>query len=334
MTQQHHEGGTMPLLLSRSDLSPLAADDEALDDVIDAVQESLLRSHAGDRGESVFAGVGLSNGDELTSQLGASSDGASVRLFPRIVRGVRRNAWLGIQIDGAAGEVESMIALDDLNELRTSVPAAVGVRYLAPEHATTLTVLGSGAQAASHLRTFVRVMPGLETVRVWSPTKAHRDAFADDMSERLQVGVTAMDTVETAVDGADVITAAGRTTPGESAVPDPTVVRAGTLFVSVTAAGLNLLPLGARLAVPTTQRPELVAHGFASGFLRDGPPPAPPDALELAEVIRNRHSARRSPAETVVYELAAPYLWDLPILTWITDWAKRHGAGTTFDFSD
>jgi alanine dehydrogenase len=36
----------------------------------------------------------------------------------------------------------------------------------------------------------------------------------------------------------------------------------------------------------------------------------------------------------MVYELAAPYLWDLPILAWITDWAKRHGVGTDFAFSD
>ncbi|GAA2637685.1 hypothetical protein GCM10010307_35460 [Streptomyces vastus] len=325
----------MPLLLSRSDLSPLAADDEALDDVIDAVQESLLRSHAGDRGESVFAGIGLPNGDELASQLAASSSGgASVRLFPRIVRGARRNAWLGIRIDGAAGEIDSLIALDDLNELRTSVPAAVGVRHLAPEQATTLAVLGSGAQASSHVRTFARVMPGLETVRVWSPTKAHREAFAHDVMARLQVRATAEDTVEAAVDGADVITAAGRTAPGEPAIPDPTAVRPGALFVSMTAAGLNLLPLGARLAVPTSQQPELVAHGFSSGFLRGGPPPAPPNAIELAQIIVNHQPARRSAAETMVYELAAPYLWDLPILTWITDWAKRNGVGTNFTFSD
>lgn len=325
----------MPLLLSRSDLCPLAADDEALDDVIDAVQESLLQSHSGDRGESVFAGIALANGDELANQLAASPlGGASVRLFPRIVRGARRNAWLGIRIDAASGEIESIIALDDLNELRTSVPAAVGVRHLAPKDASTLAVLGSSAQAASHARTFARVMPCLKTVQVWSPTKTHREAFADDMSVRLGVQVTAVDTAEAAVDGAEVITAAGRTAPAEPAVPDPTAVRPGALFVSMTAAGLNLLPLGAQLAVPTAQRPDLVAHGFSSGFLRDGPPPAPPNAVELAEIIHEHQPARSSPAETVVYELGAPYLWDLPILTWTTDWAQRHGAGTDFSFSD
>ena len=40
-----------------------------------------------------------------------------------------------------------MIALDDLNELRTSVPAALGVRHLAPKDGTTLAVLGKQVRA-------------------------------------------------------------------------------------------------------------------------------------------------------------------------------------------
>ena len=38
----------MPLLVRRSDLRPLAADDDALDQAIDAVEASLLNSHTGD----------------------------------------------------------------------------------------------------------------------------------------------------------------------------------------------------------------------------------------------------------------------------------------------
>ncbi|GAA1491604.1 hypothetical protein [Brachybacterium sacelli] len=325
----------MPLLLTRSDLRPLAADDNALDGAINAVEASLLRSHAGDSGETIFAGLGLPNGDELASQFAAcSTDGASLRIFPRKYEGTRRNARIGIQISGVTGEIESVISLDDLNDLRTSVPAAVGVRHLAPEGADTLAVLGSGAQARSHASTLARVMPHLKTVKVWSPTKKNREAFADEITQRLGVTATATDTGDAAVADADVITAAGRYTPGEPALPDPTVVRHGAVFVSMTAAGMNLMPLGARLAVPTAQRPELVAHGFSSGFLRQGPPQTPPDAVELAEVILGNVPARRSQSDTVVFELAAPYLWDLPILAWISDWATRNGIGSITDFSD
>jgi len=326
----------MPLLLTRSDLLPLAADDDALDGAIDAVEASIVRSHAGDRGQSVFAGLTLANGDELATQFVSCQSGpASLRIYPNRVRQTRRNAWLGVQVDGTTGEIDSMIALDDLNMLRTSVPAAVGVRHLAPAGATTLTVLGSGAQARSHVRTIRRVMPDLREIRVWSPTEENRQAFGATVRAHSSavVRVIVPDTIEAAVTGADVITAAGRYSSAEPAVPNPGLVQPGALLVSMTGAGINLLKAGARLAVPTALRPELIAFGFASGFIRNTPPPAPTDALEMADVISGTATARRSPTETVVFELAAPYIWDIPILAWIREWASQRELGTDFDFS-
>jgi alanine dehydrogenase len=325
----------MPLLLTRSDLRPLAASDEALDGAIDAVEASILSSHAGEAGESIFAGLALSNGDELAANCVASAQGpACLRIFPHRFTGTRENAWLGIQVDGSSGEIDSFIALDDLNPLRTSVPAAVGVRHLAPAGASTLAILGSGTQARSHARTFRRVMPNLKSIQVWSPTPEHRERFAADLAERTGMYVSACGTAEAAVDQADVITAAGRLTGGEPAVSNPASVRPGALFVSMTASGLNLLGLGARMAVPTFKRPELIAHGFSSGFLRQAPPPPPPHALQIADVILGNAPARSSQTETLVYELAGPYLWDIPILSWIRQWADARGIGSHVNFSD
>ena len=325
----------MPLLLSQSELRPLAEDDSALDDAIDAVEVSLMNSHRGDAGSAIFAGLQLSNEDEIGACFVASGAGpASIRIFPNRFAGARRNSWLGICLDGKSGEVVSMIALDDLNVLRTSVPAALGVKYLAPAQATTLTILGSGSQARSHARTFARVMPGLRSIKIWSPTQANREAFAAELAQSPGVSVTAAGTIEEAVSGADVITATGRYEHHQPAVPDPTLVRAGALFVSMTASGLNLLGHGARIAIPTAGRPELVAHGFASGLLRKAPPPFPPGVLELAKVIDGSEPARSSETETLVFELAAPYLWDLPIFDWVTRWAAERGLGQHYDFSD
>jgi len=325
----------MPLLLTRSDLRPLAASDQALDQAIDAVEASVVSSHVGDPGESVFAGLALANGDELATNFVASAQGpACLRIFPNRFDGARRNAWVGIQVDGSSGEIDSLIALDDLNVLRTSVPAAVGVRHLAPPGASTLAILGSGTQAHSHARTFARVMPNLKSIQVWSPTAEHRERFAADIAEHTGLEVLACETAEAAVDRADVITAAGRLAGGQPALSDPKSVRSGALFVSMTASGLNLLGLGARMVVPTAERPELIAHGFSSGFLRQAPPPPPPQALQLADVILRNAPPRTSDTETLVYELAGPYLWDIPIFGWIRQWADLRGLGQQINFSD
>ncbi|GCD34178.1 ornithine cyclodeaminase [Streptomyces chrestomyceticus JCM 4735] len=326
----------MPLLLIRSDLSRLAAADDELDGAIDAVEKSAVQCASGDRAQTLFAGLNLAGGDELAAQCVSLASGpATLRRFPNGVKGERPNAWLGMQLDGTTGAVDSMIALDDFNVRRTSAPAAVGVRHLVPADATTLTVLGSGAQARSHVRTIRRVMPDLKHLKLWSPSHESRTAFGADLRAQLgdAVRVSVADTVDEAVSGADVITAAGRHSLGEAAIPDPGCVRPGALVVSMTGAGGNLLAHGARLAVPTAQRPELVAFGFASGFIGKTPPPAPSGALELTDMITGKAPARTSDTETIVFELAAPYQWDVPILAWIRAWADERGLGTSFDFS-
>jgi alanine dehydrogenase len=78
----------------------------------------------------------------------------------------------------------------------------------------------------------------------------------------------------------------------------------------------------------------LIGHGFSSGFLRQAPPPPPPHALQLADVILGNVPARKSETETLVYELAGPYLWDIPILGWIRQWADARGLGSQINFSD
>lgn len=106
----------------------------------------------------------------------------------------------------------------------------------------------------------------------------------------------------------------------------------GMQLNGTTGAGGNLLAHGARLAVPTTQRPELVAFGFASGFI--GTTSAGP--RRSAGTDRREHgqgSARDSDTETIVFELAAPYQWDVPILAWLHARADERGLGAASDFS-
>ena len=324
----------MPNLLTRSDLRELSSDTGLLNDAIDRLEGSLIRSHLGDAGETTFTGVKLANGDELANQFTACSTGASLRLFPRVYEGPRQNARLGIRINCETGEIETLICLDDFNDLRTAVPAAVGVRHLAPEWASRLTVLGSGAQARSHARTISQVMPHLESIMVWSPTRSNRERFAEEVGRSLSVPVIAAETVDAAVDGSDVITAAGRYGPGEPALPRPEALSPGSLFVTMTGSGMNLLDEGARIVVPTRHHPELIARGFSSGFLSQGPPAVPSEAVELAEIMLDHEPAREISGQTLVFELGAPYLWDLPILDWINDWANARDLGTRISFSD
>jgi alanine dehydrogenase len=77
----------------------------------------------------------------------------------------------------------------------------------------------------------------------------------------------------------------------------------------------------------------MVSSQSWASWLSGNPPPMPQDFLELGDVIAGKEEPRRFPSETLVFELASPYMWDVPILEWIRAWAAKQGLGTDFDFS-
>jgi ornithine cyclodeaminase/alanine dehydrogenase-like protein (mu-crystallin family) len=86
-------------------------------------------------------------------------------------------------------------------EMRTAAVSAAATKRLAPPQSRVLAILGSGVQAGSHLQAISRVREFSE-VRVWSRTSENARRFAHEQ------GVTAVDSVEDAVRGADVIVTA------------------------------------------------------------------------------------------------------------------------------
>src|SRR6185503_12972582 len=85
--------------------------------------------------------------------------------------------------------------------------SAAAARALARPGAGTLAFLGSGVQARSHLAAFQVVRP-LQRVRVWSPTREHRETFVREESARHPFPIVASDTAEAAVRGADLVVVA------------------------------------------------------------------------------------------------------------------------------
>jgi ornithine cyclodeaminase/alanine dehydrogenase-like protein (mu-crystallin family) len=108
--------------------------------------------------------------------------------------------------DADKASILATIEADALGQIRTGAASAVGTKYMAREDATVMGMLGSGWQAESQLAAIATVRP-LSEVRVFSPTQAHRESFAQKMSEFLGLNVIAVDTAEAAVHGADIVTA-------------------------------------------------------------------------------------------------------------------------------
>jgi len=75
---------------------------------------------------------------------------------------------------------------------------------LARQNAKVMAMIGSGGMARTYAEAIKQVRP-IETIRVFSPTKRNREAFATEMTEKLDVEVVAVDAPERALKGADVV---------------------------------------------------------------------------------------------------------------------------------
>jgi ornithine cyclodeaminase/alanine dehydrogenase-like protein (mu-crystallin family) len=119
-----------------------------------------------------------------------------------------RNAKLGIPTHMATifladPETGAPLAVMDgtlITEMRTAAVSAAATKLLSPPDAKILAILGSGVQARSHVEA-LRLVRQFEEVRVWSPTTAHAERFANG------IGAKAMSAKE-AVRDADVVVTA------------------------------------------------------------------------------------------------------------------------------
>ena len=91
-----------------------------------------------------------------------------------------------------------------LQHMRVAGSAGLATKYLARANASTVGMLGSGGMARTFLQTFCAVRD-IKRANVYSPTQAHREAYAEEMSRSLRIQVKAMDSPEEAVRGTDIL---------------------------------------------------------------------------------------------------------------------------------
>ncbi len=104
----------------------------------------------------------------------------------------------------ANGEPLALINDGVMQHMRVGGGGGLGAKYLARSGAKTVGMVGSGGMARTYLEAFKSVR-GITRVKVYSPTRAHRETYAEEMSLRLNIEVRPVETAEQAVRGADIV---------------------------------------------------------------------------------------------------------------------------------
>jgi len=93
-----------------------------------------------------------------------------------------------ILIDMTNGEIIALMNDGVLHHIRVGATAGVGAKYLSRKDSSVLGVVGSGGMAETYAEAISLARP-IEEIRVYSPTPAHREAFAGKMSAKLGIPV-------------------------------------------------------------------------------------------------------------------------------------------------
>ena len=112
------------------------------------------------------------------------------------------------------GELVAMLDGRLITDLRTGAASGVIARRVAIDGPVTVGIIGSGNQARTQLESLATAYSVKEAF-VYSPTAANRAAFAGEMSAKLGIPVTAVDSVEAAARGRQVVATASNARTAE-----------------------------------------------------------------------------------------------------------------------
>ena len=120
----------------------------------------------------------------------------------------RPGTYCGLIMVFSVRDGEPLAILNDglLQHMRVGGCAGLGAKYLARPDASVVGILGSGGMAGSYLEAFNEVRR-IHKVKVYSPTRAHREAYAAEMSRKLGLSVEAVDSPEAVVRGSHIVAA-------------------------------------------------------------------------------------------------------------------------------
>lgn len=175
---------------------------------ISALREGLREEGAGRATNMVKTHATWDNGSTLHA-IGAVFEGWGVVGTKTWAHTAGGAMPLLILIDAANGAVLAIIEAFALGQMRTGGISGVATDLQARADARRLAIIGAGKQSLAQVAAVAAVRP-LDRVTVWSPTAANREALAGKIEASLGVEAIASQTLDEALDGADIVTLATR----------------------------------------------------------------------------------------------------------------------------
>ncbi len=237
-----------------------------------------------------------------------------------------------LMFDAVTGAPVGLVDARAVTALRTAAATAVATDVLARPDAASLSVLGYGDQAKSHVEALVHVRD-FASIQVWGRDPARLSRFTDDLSRELERCVEPAASAREACE-ADVVTAT-------TAAVDP-VIEGEHLQ-----AGQHLNLVGS--SIPSTAEVDGIGVARARFFgdsadgvrelggeyrraCRDGLIDESHLLGTVGEVMLGRIRGRTSAGDVTMFKSVGMAAEDLVASTFLLDAARRQGVGRTIDW--
>ncbi|WP_411963731.1 ornithine cyclodeaminase family protein [Haloferax sp. YSMS24] len=245
------------------------------------------------------------------------------------------DAWFMTPLfDAESGEPLALLDGASMNPFKTGAAGGVAVDVLAREDASSVALIGSGAQARGQLRA-IDAVRDLDSVWVYSRTKESREQFAGEMDRHLDASVAAVASSAAAVEGADIVVTA---TTASEPVFDGDLLEPGT---HVTAMGqyhpdkreLDATAIERAKYVPDLRERATMDAGSFLAALDAGVVDEDHIYAELGDVVAETVPGREDDDEITVFDSGGTGIETAASAYMLYEKARDEGLGTTIDFS-
>jgi ornithine cyclodeaminase len=280
---------------------------------------------------------------DKTPRLASHSVNGVIELMPasdstsfafKYVNGHPRNTFNGLQTvaafgllaDVATGYPLLLAEMTLLTALRTAATSAFAARHLAPKGATTMALVGNGAQAEFQALAMKAVL-GIKNIRLYDVDPA---ATAKVMANLAQSGLTLVPCVsaEAAVEGADIITTATADKQLATILTDNMVGR-----------GIHINAIGGDCPGKTELHPDILrrAQTFVEftpqtrieGEIQQMEPDYP--VTELWEVLSGQAPGRADASQITLFDSVGFAVEDFAALSYVLEKINAKGGSTQLD---
>lgn len=299
---------------------------------IPLMREAMIALSRGRTRQSLRSIIDLDGGRAFGSMPGALLGGTFgaklISVFPGSADAPSHQG-LVVLFDPETGAPACLVDASELTAIRTAAASAAATDALAAPGASRLAIIGTGEQALRHAEAMVHVRP-IGAIRIWGRSADKASALAAMLAEKLERPVKVAETVEAAVDGAEIICTT-------TAAHEP------VLFSRWVGEGTHLNLVGSSRAGPAEVDSALVARArfFADhrqGVLEQGGEFLIAKAAglvgddhvlgEIGEVMAGTLAGRTGASDVTAYKSLGSVVQDLAAGWYLHGQALERGFGT------